>query len=247
MQIMQIDLYTIEKNWFITAIDCFSKFGVIKPIKSRSRVDIETSLFEILTQISIPEIVVMDNEPSLKSEVIRSKMREINVKAYETPTGRSEVNGQIEKFHSTITEIYRCLKTEDIAVSPSNRIKLAVDRYNNSVHSVNKMTPREALFGQKMLSDATAQKINEQREKDTHKIIKKLTINQILKRKFQIKNKKNPIDYKEGELVLAKNKQIISKHVNPKKFTTVNKNNNVTVVDSRGSKLHKIDLKQVKQ
>ena len=149
MQILQIDLFTIEKQWFITTVDCFTKFAFIEKIKSKSRIDLEKPLLKILTQITTPEMVVMDNEPSLKTEVIRNKINELNITVYETPTGRSEVNGQIERVHSTITEIYRCLKTDDIGNSPAVRMKMSVDRYNNTIYSVINMSPREALFGKK--------------------------------------------------------------------------------------------------
>jgi hypothetical protein len=247
MQILQIDLYTIEQSWFITAIDCFTKFAIIKPIKSRARIDIENPLFEILTQITIPEVIVIDNEPSLKTEVIRSKLDEYNIKVYETPTGRSEVNGQVERLHSTITEIYRCLKTENVCDSPADRIKLSVDKYNNSIHSVINMTPCEALIGPRNNTETQSPSTaNQQREINNEIILNKLRNKQKSTRDYQNKNRNLPINYNQGDLALIKNKQIISKHVNPKKIITVRKNNRVTVLDSKGSKFHKTDLKKFK-
>ena len=94
-------------------------------------------------------MIVIDNEPSLKSSIIRSKLQDFNIKIYETPTGRSEVNGQIERLHSTLIEIYRCLKTDGNKDSVQTRLRLCVDKYNNKIHSVISMTPYEALFGRK--------------------------------------------------------------------------------------------------
>ena len=74
-----------------------------------------------------------------------------------------------------------------------------------------------------------------------------MAANQSTKREYKNKNKTLPKNYSEEELALVKNKQIISKHVNPKILTIVVRKNKVTVVHSRGSKLHKTHLKQYKQ
>lgn len=148
-QIFQIDLFTIEREWFITMIDSFTKFAMLASIKSRAIVDIKSPFFELLNRISKPEMIVIDNEPSLKSSIIRSKLEDLNIRVYETLTGRSEVNGQIERLHSTLIEIYRCLKTDGNKDKVQTRLRLCIDKYNNSIHSVIGMTPFEALFGRK--------------------------------------------------------------------------------------------------
>jgi transposase InsO family protein len=244
-QIVQMDLFTIEKKWFITYIDCFTKYAMVEPIKNRSRIDIQTPFFNMITKLALPEIVVLDNEPSLKSPVIRSKLEEYGIKVYETPTGRSEVNGQIERLHSTILEIYRCMRSEKSSQTPSARLRLAVEKYNNSIHSVTHMTPHEALFGRKGNFGNTAEN-NCQRERDTQIILSKLKENQAKTREYHNKNRKNPKHYTEGEEVLMKNKQIISKHVNPKQVITVKKDQKVTILDSRGHKFHKTDIGKLK-
>jgi hypothetical protein len=247
MQILQIDLYTIEKEWFLTVIDTFSKFLFVKNIRSRSRVDIEKPLFDILTQISIPELIVVDNEASLKSEVIRNKLEEIGISVFETPTGRSEVNGQIERLHSTITEIYRCLKMDSISSSPRTLIRLAVDKYNKTIHSVIKITPQEALFGVTELINPDPESLSQQRQELHTRTRHELVKTQNKNRTYQNEKRKTPQNYENGEKALVKNTQIISKHVNPKKVITIAENKRVTVKDSKGSKFHKTHLKQFKE
>ena len=215
-QIFQMDLFTIEREWFITLIDCFTKFAMVNSIKSISTADIKEPFFELLTLISVPEMIVLDNEPALKSSIIRLKLQELNVTVYETPTGRSEVNGQIERFHSTLIEIYRCLKTDGNTDSVKSRINLSVERYNNSIHSAIGMTPHEALFGRKKMYQHPSD-VEVQKEKDNGLILSKLLKKQEHSRKLQNRKLKSPIEYEQGEVVLLKNKQIISKHVNTKK------------------------------
>lgn len=240
-QIYQVDLFTIEREWFITLIDTFTKFAMITSIKSRSIADVKNPFMELISRISLPEIIVMDNEPSLKSSVIRLKLQELNVNVYETPTGRSEVNGQIERLHSTLTEIYRCIKTDGNTSSVRTRLRLSVEKYNNSIHSVINMTPHEALLGRKGNFQQPLN-ANEIREKNDALILSKLKMNQDKKRIYQNKKRSSPVEYKEGDLALLKNKQIISKHVNPKKEITIKANQKVTVLDPNDHKFHKSDL-----
>lgn len=242
-QIFQIDLFTIEREWFITLIDSFTKFAMLAPIKSRAIVDIKRPFFEILNRISKPEMIVIDNEPSLKSSIIRSKLQDFNITIYETPTGKSEVNGQIERLHSTLIEIYRCLKTDGNKDSVKTRLRLCVDKYNNTIHSVISMTPYEALFGRRGNFENPLN-ANEQRKHNDNLILAKLIDKRKKDRLSQNYKRKNPVNYEERELVLLKNKQIISKHINPKNIIEVKENKRVTIIDPRNHKYHKTDIKK---
>lgn len=242
-QILQMDLFTIEREWFITLIDTFTKYAMITPIKSRSVAHIKNPFFELIHRMPLPETIVLDNEPSLKSSIIRSQLQDFNITVYETPTGRSEVNGQVERFHSTLTEIYRCLKTDGNKDSVKIRLRLCVDKYNNSIHSTINMTPHEALYGRKGIFRQPLD-ANALRDHDNALILSKLKINKDKKIKYQNKNRSAPVEYKEGDFALLKNKQIISKHVNPKNIIQIKKNQRVTVLDPRNHKYHKIDIKK---
>lgn len=217
---------------------------MINPVNGKAVTDLKDPLFDILLHLSIPEMIILDNEPAFKSNIIRSKLAEYNVQVYETPTGKSEVNGQVERLHSSLTEIYRCLKTDKISNSVKELMKLSVEKYNNAIHSVIRMTPREALFGRKELFD-NAEQLNIQREKDNKVIHDTLVKKQNKDRENQNRNKTKPKSYNEGEKVLLKNKQIKGKHVNPKKEIVIKKNQKVTVIDERNHKYHKSDIQKI--
>lgn len=139
----------------------------------------------------------------------------MGIKVYETPTGKSEVNGQIERFHSTLVEIYRCLRTDGISASVTNLIKLSVDKYNKTIHSVIDMTPFEACYGKQLTPNDTS--ISQQRDLQNQLILSKLKIKRLKDRNNQNKKRDIPRVYEPGEEILIKNKQISSKQVNPKK------------------------------
>ncbi|KNC22940.1 Retrovirus-related Pol polyprotein from transposon gypsy [Lucilia cuprina] len=65
---------------------------------------------ELLTSFGTPENVVIDNEKSLNSASITFMLEnQLGIKIYKTPPYTSTVNGQIERFHSTLTEIMRLM------------------------------------------------------------------------------------------------------------------------------------------
>jgi len=65
---------------------------------------------------------------------------------YYTPSHKSEVNGQIERLHSTFLEIYRCLKNDNPNLKAIELAFIAVDRYNKSVYSVTNRKPVDIFF-----------------------------------------------------------------------------------------------------
>lgn len=55
--------------------------------------------------------------------------------------------GLIERFHSSIIEIYRIAKYEHKFTDAATVMTYAIMGYNNTIHSVTDLTPFEALFG----------------------------------------------------------------------------------------------------
>lgn len=98
-------------------------------------------IIKVLHYFTVPKILVTDNERSFLSPLIESLIKSLGIKLYLTPVQRSEVNGQVERLHSTIIEIYRCLRVEYPNLSVKELIEVCVDRYNNTIHSTTKKRP----------------------------------------------------------------------------------------------------------
>ena len=117
-----------------------------------------------------------------------------------------------------------------------------MDKYNNTIHSVIGITPFEALYGKTLTPNNTISN-SQQRKMQNELILAKLKNKRIKDRMFQNKNRGTPKVYEPGEeVLLKKNKQIVSKHVNPKKIMTVEKNQQVTILDRNDHKFHKADV-----
>lgn len=96
----------------------------------------------------MPKLIVTDNEKTLKSAAIKFLLQEqLQAKVYTTPLYTSTSNGQVERFHSTLTEIMRCLKQEKTTLVFEELPFEAVDKYNTSIHSTTQEKPIDIFFG----------------------------------------------------------------------------------------------------
>lgn len=145
-EILHIDIYNTSKKYFLTCVDKFSKFAVVMPIASRTIIDVKPALLEILNFFGRTRVVVCDNEKSLISETIKSLAKNyFGSDIYAVPPFHSSSNGQVERFHSTLTEIARCLRLDDISTDPIELILIATSKYNRSIHSTIGMIPIDVI------------------------------------------------------------------------------------------------------
>jgi len=73
-------------------------------------------------------------------------LQSLGITVFYTPSQKSEVNGQVERFHSTFLEIYLCLKNDNRNLKVTELVFIAVDRYNHSIHSVTNSKPVDIFF-----------------------------------------------------------------------------------------------------
>ena len=145
-EILHVDIYNTNKKFFLTCLDKFSKFAVVKPINSRAIVDVKPALLEVLNFFGNTKTVVCDNEKSLNSETIKTLIKNnFGAEIYTIPPLHSKSNGQIERFHSTLTEIARCLKLDNSSSDPLDLVLLATSKYNRTIHSTTGMKPVDII------------------------------------------------------------------------------------------------------
>jgi len=81
----------------------------------------------------------MNNEKSQNSESLRYMLiDQLGMEIYTTPANKGTVNGQIKRFHSTLSEIMRCLKRNTTHRNFEELLDRADYGYNYSTHSVTK-------------------------------------------------------------------------------------------------------------
>jgi len=96
--------------------------------------------------VTAPETIVSDNERGLLCPTVLNYLQSLGITVFYTPSQKSEVNGQVERFHSTFLEIYLCLKNDNRNLKVTELVFIAVDRYNHSIHSVTNSKPVDIFF-----------------------------------------------------------------------------------------------------
>lgn len=242
-EILHIDIFDIEKQKFLSCIDKFTKFAKLFPIKNRSSPHLKMMLTIALHYFTVPRALVMDNERGFLTPLVINYIRSLGIEIYQTPTQRSEVNGQVERLHSTLIEIYRCLCKEIPRLTPEERVAITVDRYNNTIHSVTKRKPADIFLNR--TARINYQELSNFRER-TYDDIKALLLHEQETRNARNnKTRSPPHDFTIGDEMFISNKQIKSKEKPIYKKEIVSQDRNVTVITQSGKKFHKSDIKNV--
>lgn len=228
-EIAHIDILFLENNHFLTYIDKFSKFAQVQQIASRAAVDMTPAIKDILMKYKPPDILVMDGEKSFMTGEMVNFYNTFQITPYITATGRSEMNGIIERFHSTILEIYRITKAENPAMSVPNLLQLSLHKYNSTIHSTTKYKPLEIILPSSRtpeIIERAYKNLNQKQKKDlrNHNKTRKST---------QINENDNAYETTRQRLKHKKRFKRI-------KIATVNKS---TVRTDDGRKVHKDDIK----
>ncbi|XP_049316307.1 retrovirus-related Pol polyprotein from transposon opus isoform X1 [Bactrocera dorsalis] len=226
-EILHIDIIEMSGEKYISCVDKFTKFVKFFRIKNKSVLHIRDKLIKLLHYFTVPKTLVMDNEGSFISPITLNYLEGLGIEIYLAPPQKSEVNGAIERVHSTIIEIIRCLQVEYPDYSFKEIVNIAVDRYNNTIHSVTKRKPADIFFGR-------TQRINYQGLTNFKEIVNSDLRNEIARNQkntlnYHNKNRSKIRNYEPGDTIFKKNKQIKGKTKPIFKKETVAKDNTVTI------------------
>lgn len=144
MEIWHIDFMSLERQWYLSIIDKFSKYAILKPTEKSKVYD---TLSEIFAMIGAPKKIIHDGEQSFCSEVIKELFQTYNILDHTTSPQHHKSNSDVERLHSTIQELYRLQRNSDL--DRNQKIYFITHAYNNTTHSTINMTPFEVHFGRK--------------------------------------------------------------------------------------------------
>jgi len=236
---VHIDIFSTEGQKVLTAVDKFSKFAIAKPIKSKAVEDIRQPLREILFFFGVPRRIVIDNEAAFNSVSILFMMRdELKIEVFTTPAYKSEINGQVERFHSTLAEIMRCLKADGTSRNFQELLERAVNEYNHTFHSTINAKPVNIYFGRHNSSDP------EDYERTRLKNINNLTQKQIQDLEYHNQNRQAPKNYNPGDIIFVKkHKRKCTKLSQKYSKEIVRENKHSVVITESGKTVHKDHIK----
>lgn len=224
-----IDICYTSKQHFLTCVDKFSKFAIVHPIKSRSTIDIKPACLQILILFTNTKLIASDNEKAFESNALKTLLRDhYGIDQFFVPTLHSESNGQVERFHSTLLEISRCMYQQQQIQDTVDVIVLSTYKYNNSIHSVTNLKPIDALHTS---SVEDMQLVKNRLIKDQERMLKRFNESALTK------------TYSPGEKVfLRRNKRLGNKFgkVFVEKFVQQDLGTTVLI---DGKKVHKSNLR----
>lgn len=236
---IHIDIFSTDKYKVLTAIDKFTKFAVAKVLNGKSIENIRKPLREIIFYFGVPKSVIFDNEKSFNSQTIRFMLEnELNIQVFTAPPYKSEVNGQIERFHSTLAEIMRCLRGEHPRTPFDELLETAVNEYNHSVHSTTGKKPVDLFFGRPTTFGP------DDYERTRLDNYEKLLRKQEADLDFHNQDRKDPLQYEPGQKIFVKiNKRLGTKLSKRYKEEVVKENKNSTIITESGRVVHKSHIR----
>jgi len=185
----------------LTCIDKFSKFAVVQPLASRAIADVTIPILQLVNIFPKTKTIYCDNEASFNSETITSLLKnQFNIDIVNAPPLHSCSNGQVERFHSTLIEIARCLKIDRKINETVQAIIRATIEYNKSIHSVTGHRPLDVIH---TASNELQQKIKDKITKAQQDQLTRLN-----------PNRQNRV-FEVGEKVFLKNNKRLGNKLSP--------------------------------
>lgn len=142
-----IDLFSIEGKYYLTLIDSFSKLGQAVEVSNKSTPEVIRALMKYFSFYGIPKKISSDPGMEFNNELMKEFLSLHKIELHIGTINNPNSMGLIERFHSTITEIYRLAKYEKRCTDAASVMTYSVMAYNHTIHSVTGLTPFEIVFG----------------------------------------------------------------------------------------------------
>lgn len=246
LDLIHLDIFIKKPNIFLSFLDKFSRFATIIPIKSRNINDVRKGLTKYFSIYGTPNLIVADNEPALRSVEIRGLLENLNVEIHFTPPNHSQSNGTVERFHSTLGEIYRCTKPSYPDLNDKEIFRIACTMYNNTIHSATKVKPREIFYGLKDGEERPldVNKILENRNKFFDKIILQTNKTKTQNLEYHNRKREDPPVLQDADTVFNKTQGVRSKGREKYLPVKVVQDKGRTFLDHSGREIHKENIRR---
>lgn len=204
-------------------------------------------MLKYFSMYGTPKLMVSDNEPAIKSIEVRSLLYNLNVQQYFTPSNHSQVNGIVERFHSTISEIYRTNKHRYEELSNKEKFLIACALYNNTIHSATNLKPREVFYPHRIDDPLGIDAIIAARDKVYTEVSLQLAKTQKTQHEYHNQAREEPPVLEPGTSVLQRTQGVKSKTKDPFHPTEVAIDRNQTYEDTKQRKLHKSKIRRIRK
>lgn len=159
------------------------------------------------------------------------------IEIFKTPPYKSSVNGQIERFHSTLSELLRCTKAENTHTDFEDLLNRSLHKYNYSIHSTTKRKPIEVFFGRTVGPNPI--------ELDRQENIQNLKNKQEKDLALHNKNRQDFKTFQTDDVIYVKTNRRLGNKLSPRyRKEIVKEDKGNTVITISGRTIHKSHIKQ---
>lgn len=209
-----IDLFSIEGKYFLTVVDAFSKLGQAFEIPDRTTPEVVKALIKYFSIYGIPKKISSDPGVEFNNALLKEMLAFYKVEIHIGTAHNPNSMGIVERFHSTILEIYRIAKYEQKHSDAASVMTYAIMSYNQTIHSSTGLTPFEVAFGHTDANEAFdvdfdrlyTQKLVRDHARKTKYLYKYLT-DRMIERKERVREKRGgetEFNVEEGDTLFMK-------------------------------------------
>lgn len=142
-----IDIFSIEGKYYLTLIDAFSKLGQAIEISNRSTPEVVRGLMNYFAFYGTPNKISCDPGTEFNNELLKEFLHLHKIELHIGTPRNPNSMGLIERFHSTLIEIYRLAKYERKCTDAASVMTYSIIAYNHTIHSTTGLTPFEVALG----------------------------------------------------------------------------------------------------
>ncbi|CAF1064355.1 unnamed protein product, partial [Brachionus calyciflorus] len=120
----------------------------LRPIKSKSAIEVATSLFDIFSIFGVPYILQSDNGREFRNQIVnalKSMWPEMSIVHGRARHPQSQ--GSVERANSDVKKMLATWMRENKSTKWSIGVKFVQLRKNHTLHTANKCSPYKATFG----------------------------------------------------------------------------------------------------
>lgn len=166
----------------------------------------------------IPKKISCDSGTEFNNELMKELLNLYKIELHIGTPNNPNSMAVVERFHSTLIEIYRIAKYEKNDQDAASVMTYAIMAYNNTIHSATGLTPFEVVFGHTdsgNLFDIDRERNLLQKLLIDHrkrlKVLYESISDKLVKDKVKVRNKKggeDPPEIKEGDTIFMKDTRV---------------------------------------
>lgn len=210
----------LGNKYLIVIVDMFSKFIIVRAIRnSGAGKTIEVLKNDVFLKYGVPEILISDNGPQLRSEMFASFLSEFRVKHWLTASYHAQANPTEAANKTILTAIQSYIMDRAKHNTWDAQINEVTFAMNSSPHTTTKYSPHYVVFGQNAIRDGSEYEIFEQMDQEgRYSHIKKIRekVSSHLREAYESSRRRynlrsnDSIEYGVGETVFCRNMKLSS-------------------------------------